>query len=401
MNIHGACNVITAGNKRTSHRLESERPQGVAQHQMVRAVFAAYNYPFIMVRSNTQSQLISRVVSFVFACVAVVGVASSAVAQEKPANQERPRRALPAETEAQDVIKIDTDLVPVDVTVTDTKGRLVRNLTKEDFKLFEDGIERPIASFNVEKIEGAPRPVAIVFAIDVSGSMTPEEVERVTDAMREFSRRLADHPATFALMTFGMHVKTIQSLTSDREKLDRAFEKLSHEPNGMSTHAYDAVDDAVRMLARHAPLTKQHQLMKRAVVVITDGFPVGDVVSPETVIERANAADTSVYVVTMPSYTRLLAASKVMTPLPTPLDVSGLVEKTGGSSVYANQNDLGPLFRAIAEEVASAYVLGFYPPTENRRDGKVHAIKIEGPAGLTLRQSRAEYQSQKAEGRKQ
>ena len=299
---------------------------------------------------------------------------------------------MPADAEPQDVIKVDTDLVPLDVIATDAKGRLIRNLTKDDFKLYEDGVERPIASFNIEKIEGAPRPVAIVFAIDVSGSMTPEEVDRVSDAMREFSRRLADHPATFALMTFGMHVKTIQSLTNDREKLDRAFEKLSHEPNGMSTHAYDAVDDAVRMLARHAPLTKQHQMVKRAVVVITDGFPVGDVVSPETVIERANAADTSVYVVTMPSYTRVLASTKMM-PLPTPLDVSGLVEKTGGKSVYASEHDLGPLFRAIAEEVASAYVIGFYPPVTNRKDGKFHTIRIEGPSGVTLRQSRTGYQS--------
>jgi len=188
-------------------------------------------------------------------------------------------------------------------------------------------------------------------------------------------------------------VKTIQSLTSDREKLDRAFERLSHESNGMSTLAYDAVDDAVRMLARHAPLTKQHQAVKRAVVVITDGFPVGDTVSPETVIERANAADTSVYVVTMPSYTRVLASTQ-MVPLPTPLDVSGLVDKTGGRSVYASERDLGPLFRAIAEEVASAYVMGFYPPVQNRKDGKYHTIRIEGPVGLTLRQSRTGYQSQ-------
>src|SRR5438132_3319262 len=122
-------------------------------------------------------------------------------AQEDATQKERPRRVLPSENEPQDVIKVDTDLVPVDVTVTDSKGRLVRNLTKEDFKLFEDGVERPIASFNVEKVEGTPRPVAIVFAIDVSGSMTAEEVERVTDAMREFSRLLAEHPATFALMT--------------------------------------------------------------------------------------------------------------------------------------------------------------------------------------------------------
>lgn len=328
-----------------------------------------------------------------FASWLTLTASTSSLAQTDPLKQERPRRALPTESEPQDVIKIDTDLVPVDVTVTDSKGRLVRSLKKEDFKIFEDGAEREIASFNVEKIEGSPRPVAIVFALDLSGSMTPEEVARLTDAMREFSRQLASHPAVFALMTFGMHVKTIQSLTSDRDKLERAFERLAHEPNGMSTHAYDAVDDAVRMLARHAPLTRQHQMIKRAVVLITDGFPVGDIVSPDTVIERANTADTSVYVVTMPSYTRMLASTQ-MTPLPTPLDVSGLVEKTGGRSVYANQKDLGPLFRAIAEEVASAYVLGFYPPPENRKDGRVHTIRVEGPPGLTLRQSRAGYQSQ-------
>jgi Ca-activated chloride channel homolog len=315
-------------------------------------------------------------------------------AQDKPTQQERPRRALPTESEPQEVLKIDTDLVPLDVTVTDASGRLVRNLKREDFKLFEDGVERPIASFNIEKIEGAPRPVAMVFALDLSGSMTPEEIERVTEAMREFSRQLESHPVVFGVMVFGTKVRTLQSLTNDREKLERAFARLSHEPNGMSTHAYDAVDDAVRMLARHAPMTRQHQLVKRAVLLITDGFPVGDTVSPATVIERANAADTSVYVVTMPSYTRLLATAQ-MTPLPTPLDVSGLVERTGGRSVYANDRDLGGLFRAIAEEVASAYVLGFYPPVENRKDGKFHQIQIEGPPGLTLRQSRAGYQSQR------
>jgi len=322
------------------------------------------------------------------------GWASVVIVAQDQSTKERPRRVLPADTEPQDVIKIDTDLVPVDITVTDAKGLLVRNLKKEDFKLYEDSTERPISSFNVERIEGAPRPVAIVFALDLSGSMTPEEVARVSDAMREFSRRLAEHPAVFAVMTFGMRVKTLQNFTNDREKLDRAFDRLTHEPNGMSTHTYDAVDDAVRMLVRHAPLTREHQMMKRAVVVITDGFPVGDTVSPDVVIERANGSDTSVYVVTMPSFTKMMASAQ-MTPLPTPLDVSGLVEKTGGRSVYANQQDLGPLFRSIAEEVAAAYVLGFYPPKEIRTDGKFHTIRVEGPRGLILRQSRPGYQAGK------
>ena len=132
---------------------------------------------------------------------------------------------------------------------------------------------------------------------------------------------------------------------------------------------------------------RNKRLMKRAVLVVTDGFPVGDTVSPKTVIERANAAEVSVFVVTLPSFSRVMASS-TQTPLPTPLDVSGLAELTGGRNVYAYERDYAPLFRALAEEVSSAYVIAFYPPEEKRRDGKIHTIRVEGPRGLTLRQSR-------------
>jgi hypothetical protein len=143
---------------------------------------------------------------------------------------------------------------------------------------------------------------------------------------------------------------------------------------------------------RHAPRTRERRLLKRAVLVVTDGFPVGDAVSASTVIERANAAETSVYVVTLPSYSRVMPASSQI-PLPTPLDVSGLADLTGGRSVYAINRNYEPLFRALAEEVTSAYVLAFYPAEETRRDGKFHMIRVEGPDGLTMRQSRPGYQA--------
>jgi len=195
-------------------------------------------------------------------------------------------------------------------------------------------------------------------------------------------------------MAFGMNVKVLQKFSSETDKLDRAFDRMAREPNGMSTHTYDAVDDAVRMLVRHAPRTRERRLMKRAVLVVTDGFPVGDTVSAKTVIERANAADASIYVVTLPSYSRALA-SATQAPLPTPLDVSGLAELTGGRSVYADENNYEPLFRALAEEVTSAYVLAFYPPEQKRRDGGFHNIRVEGPGGLILRQSRPGFQAAK------
>lgn len=313
-----------------------------------------------------------------------------------PAALQRPRQVNPSRGQKlpDDVLRVDTDLVSVDVNVTDVEGRTVRNLQEKDFKLFEDGVEQPLAFFHVENRSGATRPLAIVFALDISGSMTADEIERLRGAMHVFSEKLTNHPAVFAVMTFGMYVKTLQHFTSDPHKLDQAFDRLAREPNGLSTHTYDAVDDAIRLLVRHAPRTRERRLLKRAVVVVTDGFPVGDTVSSQTVIERANAADVSVYVVTLPSYSRLMVATD-RAPLPTPLDVSGLVEMTGGKSVYANEKDYEPLFRALAEEVISSYVLAFYPPDEKRHDGKFHTIRIEGPGGFALRQSRPGYQAEK------
>jgi VWFA-related protein len=195
-------------------------------------------------------------------------------------------------------------------------------------------------------------------------------------------------------MTFGMSARVLQPFTNDAEKLERALSRLAREANGLSTHTYDAVDDAIRLLVRHAPRTRDRRLMKRAVVVVTDGFPVGDTVAPKTVIERANAAEVSVYTVTLPSFSRLFTmrgSANAHAPLPTPLDVSELAEKTGGSNAYATEKDFGPLFQTLAEEVTSSYILAFYPPEEKRRDGRFHPLRITAPPGLNVRQSRPGY----------
>lgn len=339
------------------------------------------------------TSLCGRTLANLFCALLFALCLQSSILAQEPQQQERPRRVEDQEKqgEPEEILRIDTDLMMVDTNVTDAEGKPVRGLNAKDFKLYEDNVERPIAFFNVEQRFGAKRPVAVVFALDVSGSMTAEEISRLRVAMQMFSTRLSETTSsTFAIMTFGMKVKTLQSFTGDAQKLARAFDRLEREPSGLSTHTFDAVDDAVRLLVRSAPRTRERRLLKRAVIVITDGFPVGDTVSPRTVIERANSADVSVYTVTLPSYSRMLVSSERQ-PLPTPLDVSGLTEKTGGLSVYATDKDFQPLFRALAEEVTSSYVLAFYPSDEKRRDGRQHTIRIEGPPGLTIRQSRPSY----------
>lgn len=293
-----------------------------------------------------------------------------------------------------DVIKVDTDLIPFEITVTDKAGKPVRGLKAEDFRVYENGVERKIDFFEPLKRQNDSRPLSIVFALDVSGSMTAEEMRKLRDSLRNFVKSLADYDTYFAVMTFGMEVKTLQSFTNRQEKLEKTFDKLLKDQDGLSTHAYDAVDEAVRLLRKKSPSSVRNQIPKRAVILITDGFPVGDIVSPKTVIERANEAETSVYTILLPSFARFQGTKK---PLLTPLEASGLIEKTGGKNFYATQKSYEPLFKALAEEITSSYVLAFYPNDENQANGKFYEVRIEGSPNLTIKQNRNGYQLKKIE----
>lgn len=301
--------------------------------------------------------------------------------------------ALFFQIKAQDeVIKVETDLVGFEVIVTDAKGIPVKGLRANDFKVSERGVERKIDFFEPLQKTVASRPVSVVFALDVSGSITSEELVKLRNSMQIFTNRLADYNSYFAIMSFGMEVKLLQGFTNKPDRLEKTFTRLLKEQDGLSTHAYDAVDDAIRLLQRKAPQTGKNKLMKRAVVLITDGFPVGDTVSPTTVIERANNAETTIYTVILPSFSRLQGNNK---PLPTPLEVSGLVEKTGGRSFYANERDFDPLFKNLAEEITASYALAFYPSEEAKLSGKFFEVKIEVPKGLIVKQNRSGYQFKK------
>jgi len=290
--------------------------------------------------------------------------------------------------DSDEVIRVNTELVPFEVTVTDGDDKPVRGLQMQDFKLYEDGIERPIEFFEpIKKDTG--RPLAIVFALDVSGSVTIEELTKLKLAMQNFTANLSDYNSYFAVMTFATDVKTVLSFTNRPDKLEKSFEKLIRDQDGGSTHAYDATDDAIRLLKRKSPSSIKNKLARRAVILITDGFPVGDTVSPKTVIERANEAETSVYSVILPSYSRMQRDKK---PLLTLLEASGLLEKTGGRSFYANERNFDTLFKSLAEEITSSYVVAFYPKPENRGDGKAHRVRIEVPKGFKIKQNRDSYE---------
>ncbi len=296
------------------------------------------------------------------------------------------------EVPAQDpdeVVRIDTNLISFEVTVTDKSGRPVQNLRAEDFRIFEGGVERSIDFFQPIKRENSGRPLAVVFALDVSGSMTEPEMERLRIAMQSFIARLADYNSYFAVVSFAMEVRTLQGFTNRRDRLERSFDKVVRDQDGLSTHAYDAVDDSIRLITRKSPKVIKGRLPKRAVILVSDGFPVGDVVSPETLIERANAAETSVYSVILPSYSRLQGDKR---PVLTPLEASGVIEKTGGKSFYATDRSFDSLFQALADDITASYAIAFYPGQDQRASEPVEGkITIVSKSGFNVRQNRSDY----------
>ncbi|MGH9819667.1 MAG: VWA domain-containing protein, partial [Pyrinomonadaceae bacterium] len=312
----------------------------------------------------------------ILAAIFAAGIFSISAAAQKP----------------DDVVRVDTALVSFEVTVTDKNGNPVKDLQPGDFKVIEDGSVRKADFFQPITKSNTSRPLSIVFALDVSGSMTPPELEKLKRAMQAFLDKLADYNSYFAVTAFGMTVKTLQPFTNRPDRLEKIFDKLGRDADGLSTHAYDAVDDAIRMIVRKSPPKLKEKFPRRAVILVTDGFPVGDLVSPTTVIERANQAETSVFSVLLPSFSRFQQNSK---PLLTPLEVSGLIDQTGGKTFYATDKNFEALFKALAEEITSSYAIAFYPGEINRDDGRFHEVKIESTKGYLVKQNRLGYKGQR------
>ena len=286
------------------------------------------------------------------------------------------------------VIRIDTKLAEFEVLVADKNGKPVHGLSQKDFKIFENGKERGIDFFQPVITQGTARPLVVVFAVDVSGSMTPVEIEKLRTAINGFIDRFGNYEAYFAVISFAMEVKRTQSFTNRPDQVRKSLTSLDREQVGRSTHAFDAVDEAIRMIERNGPKSVRGRSPKNAVIVITDGFPVGDVVSPATVIERANRTGTSVYSIILPSFT---PAGGDTRPLMTIFEASGIVDRTGGSSLYALNNNFEPIFNALGSEITASYAIAFYPD-DRTQVGVQRNVRIESTKGYKIKQNRTSYE---------
>jgi len=175
-------------------------------------------------------------------------------AGQKPAPAQAPEQTGPEEVDAGDIIKVNTTLVTLPVSVMDRDGRYVPNLGKEDFRIWEDGVEQQVAFFSsVEK------PFSVVLMLDTSPS-TQFRLEDIQDAAITFVNQLRPDDKVM-VVSFNDNIKILSELTTDRSRLRRAIE---HAHTGDGTKLYDAVDMVMKQqLSRISG--------RKAIVLFTDG----------------------------------------------------------------------------------------------------------------------------------
>jgi Ca-activated chloride channel family protein len=287
-----------------------------------------------------------------------------------------------------DEVRLDTDLVTIDLVVTNAQGEYVTDLKQTDVRIFEDGQPRGIDFFSPASQLDSNRPLACVIALDISGSITKEEIQLQRQAAQRFTG-LVRPESLFGVIGFNHDVKILQKLTNDPKSVGKGFDKLG--PAGGATRIFDALDQAVNLLSK-APATRNGRRLRRVVVVVTDGYDNASTIAPIELIRRATAAGVTIYSITLPSYMTTLQGTRER--VLTILEAHGVVAATGGKDYSADRGQYEPIFRAIAEEVASGYQLAIYPPDAKRRDGKFHPLRVEVTRpGLTLRASRNGYES--------
>jgi Ca-activated chloride channel family protein len=287
------------------------------------------------------------------------------------------------------IVKLRADLVTVDVAVTDRDGNFIRNLKSEDFSILEDGIPQRLEFFEANQETTLSRPLAVVFAIDNSGSIKPEEVVKQRHAAESFMT-LVRPESVFAVVAFNYDPKIIQDFTSDPKKIGQAFQRIG-APGGNSG-IFATINRCVSMLQK-APRIRNGRRLRRVVLIISDGYDnVGRPDEQGHTIEQANASEVTVYSITLPSFAPGAGSQRIMTLL----DVSKIVPLTGGADFSANARDFTPVFRAIAEEIRSSYTLAYYPSDKTRNDGAVHQIRVETKRpGAIIRASRTTYQTRR------
>jgi VWFA-related protein len=254
-------------------------------------------------------------------------------------------------------IRVDSALVLVPAQVTNVLGTPVTDLHKEDFKVFEDGVEQPITNF---AREDAPLSIGLLF--DISGSMR-NKIKKATEAAGAFFKT-SNPDDEFFLVEFSDRPKLTVPFTSDTNEV---YDRIAHTKPFGRTSLLDAIHMAMGEM-KHARNTR------KALVIVSDG---GDNRSRHTEREIKNAmleSDLQVYAMGIFDEDSLKHSSEEQRG---PKLLEELADQSGGREYPVKTLDELPSISArIGDQLRNEYLLG-YTPSNSERDGKYRVISVK------------------------
>src|SRR5712691_7534505 len=263
--------------------------------------------------------------------------------------------------------KSGTEIVSLFVTVADAQGRLVPDLTKDDFEVYDNDKLQTIIYF-----ENVIQPISVVVMLDTSGSMTGA-ISLLKQAAEQFLLRLlpADQGRVGA---FNDKIQISAHFTKNRDDLISEVKELDF---GNGTRLWDAV---------LASLDELHGIEgRRVVLVFTDGDDTESRARLGTVVDKARMDDAMVYAIGLES--NYFNGQRMVRSEPDS-GLKKIADETGGGYFELKKTaDLAPTFTRVAQELHAQYVMGFAP---TQLDGRVHklTVRLKQP-GMTARARRS------------
>jgi VWFA-related protein len=265
--------------------------------------------------------------------------------------------------QGQQPLQVQTTIVNVFATVRDKHHGIISDLTKDDFKVFEDGVEQKIAFFSKE----VNMPITLGLLIDTSASMD-RMIGAEQDAASRFLREVMRPKDEAMVMTFDFDVDLLADFTQDTSALASAIRRARVNsvggggvvtpgtiPQGATggTDLYDAI-----YLATHDQLATEAG--RKGVIVLTDAEDTGSKLRLQDAVEAAQRSDAVIHV--------LLIVDRMATSGVGGSVARKMAEDTGGRVIDVHNE--------ASQELRSQYVLGYYP-TNLRRDGTFRKLRVD------------------------
>lgn len=321
--------------------------------------------------------------------------------KEKKKDDAKADSQVPSGDGEDEVLKVETNLVTVPVSVFDRQGLFISDLVQKDFKIFENGVEQEVAYFGTSE-----QPFTVVLLIDVSPS-TEYKIEQIQQAAIAFVDMLKPEDKVIVIQ-FDQQVNQLCDATTDREKIRRAIRRTGF---GGGTSLYGAVDYTLNRALRKIT-------GRKAIILFTDGVDTTSFGNSfEGTVRDAEESDAIIYPVYYNTYlsTRGIGTGGVMSTPPTigfpgggggvfggrrgastaeyvrgKAYLSELAAATGGKVYSAESNQLMSAFEGIADELRYQYSIGYYPKAEGQ-SGEVRQIRVRVYRSKLVIRSRDSY----------